>query len=456
MAKNRDSTEPNTAMEKLPKPNPLANISKKIDQLNGWVVYSIRPWIKATHNAVLAVEGAVLFGIGATLMQISEWLFAICAFIVLGFLLLAKSFSLSHWMKVVLGSVCSVLLAAVLIAITVLHKPEPEPWSNLQKLFHRAPPSVAIAIAPKENSPTEKPRDALKPTQSSDAGSPVEHQHTDTSSRRPDSHVQSGEVKEIRIDVKGSALDLEGELWKWVQPRLDQRLPIPFTERGPIDAKGIADFHAQYDDKIEKVIKTLQKCGANTGQITGSSRSATQLEDVFHVMDALEHTSRDLPVGHPECGTAPLGNGFTRADTDMYTLSIGGGSHGSYLKENGFLSERIGDGNYVAMYLKGTVLCVDVALVKPMDQYLVKVSCNQWKADPSLDVNFTDKAIEVVTLDRVPILQIIYVNPTTARVNGLFQGKDNTLLLESADGQPLRRIFKYPSWQHLHEYADQQ
>ena len=118
-----------------PKHNPLAPISKKVDQLNNWIVDFIGPWVKATRSAVLAAEGVALFGIGATLMQISEWFFAVFIFVALGILLVAKSLTASHWLKIVVGCVLSISLAMVLIAITVLHKPESEPWTNLQKLW---------------------------------------------------------------------------------------------------------------------------------------------------------------------------------------------------------------------------------------------------------------------------------------------------------------------------------
>jgi hypothetical protein len=118
-----------------PKPNPLAPLSKRVDQLNNWIVDSIRPWVTATRSAVLAAEGVALFGIGATLMQISEWFFAVFTFVALGILLFAKSLTASHWAKSVALCTLSILLATVLIAITVLHKPDSEPWSNLQRLW---------------------------------------------------------------------------------------------------------------------------------------------------------------------------------------------------------------------------------------------------------------------------------------------------------------------------------
>ena len=130
----------------LPKPNRFREVSARVDWFNDWVASIIQLFInkvfpseriKATREAVLAVEGVVLFSIGATLMQIGEWFFAICAFVALGFLLFAKSLTASHLLNKLLGCVGSILLSGALIAITALHKPGSEPWSNLQKIVHR-------------------------------------------------------------------------------------------------------------------------------------------------------------------------------------------------------------------------------------------------------------------------------------------------------------------------------
>ena len=151
----------------------LARTSEKVDQFNGWIVGFVSPWIEATLPAVLALEALAIFGLGATLMQISESFFAICVFIVLGFLLLAKSFTLDHWVKMTLGSVGAIFLTALLITIAVLHKPDSEQWSNLQKPFRSKAPTASMA-----NTNPSPSRQQQPPPTSNDVGHLSEWQKT--------------------------------------------------------------------------------------------------------------------------------------------------------------------------------------------------------------------------------------------------------------------------------------
>lgn len=130
-----------TTYFKLQFPKMLAGI----DRLNERIATHFQDWVRrvfqtekftATRRAILALEGIVLFGLGATLMQIGEWLLAIAVFVLLGFLLMAKSLTWNtHWALRSLAFLCSIALCTGLIAITTLHKPENEPWTNLQKLI---------------------------------------------------------------------------------------------------------------------------------------------------------------------------------------------------------------------------------------------------------------------------------------------------------------------------------
>lgn len=132
-------------LESLPK-NPIERASVKIDRLNERFAVGFQAFVngafqterfRATKEAVLALEGIALFSVGATLMQIGEWFFAVCLFVVLGFLLFAKALTLNGWIKNIAGCIGAVALSGVLIAITALHKPDSEPWSNLQKPWHQ-------------------------------------------------------------------------------------------------------------------------------------------------------------------------------------------------------------------------------------------------------------------------------------------------------------------------------
>jgi hypothetical protein len=126
----------------MPEPesrNLFRRMSAKVDRLNDQAAATIQAFVnrvfqterfRATKEAVLAVEGAALLSIGTTLMQIGESFFAICAFILLGFLLFAKALTANSWVKNLAGCASSVILIAGLITITCLHKPDSEPSSS--------------------------------------------------------------------------------------------------------------------------------------------------------------------------------------------------------------------------------------------------------------------------------------------------------------------------------------
>jgi hypothetical protein len=136
----------------------VVRASVKIDSLNGRFASEFQAVanrvfqtekFKATKEAVLAFEGIVFFSVGTTLMQIGESFFAICCFVVMGFLLFAKALTLNGWAKNLAGCAGAVILSGILITITVLHKPDMEPWSNLQKFGTRSPhPTPAIPETP--------------------------------------------------------------------------------------------------------------------------------------------------------------------------------------------------------------------------------------------------------------------------------------------------------------------
>jgi hypothetical protein len=144
-----------------------AGVSARIDQFNDWIAKSFQAlFVKvfqteqftATRKAVLAIEALALFSVGATLMQIGESAFAIAMFVILGFLLIAKSFTLNIggrlvWLVRSVSFFSSAALCVLLITIPVLRKPEGEPWTNLQKLWRKpiqavAPESKLVDITP--------------------------------------------------------------------------------------------------------------------------------------------------------------------------------------------------------------------------------------------------------------------------------------------------------------------
>jgi len=102
-------------------------------------------WIAAkfhtSRERIVQVELGGLFALGFTLMQIGEWAASVACWVTLTCIFFAK---LMAWEGVrgqkgltaflrISGAVGVIAGCVVLVAITALHKPENEPWSNLQK-----------------------------------------------------------------------------------------------------------------------------------------------------------------------------------------------------------------------------------------------------------------------------------------------------------------------------------
>ena len=112
---------------------------------NAWVADRLN----TTRERIVQVELGGLLALGFTLMQIGEWAAAIACWVILACIIFAKALawqgvSGQKGLTVILKGayLCFVIaVCVVLITITVLRKPETEPWSNLAKLF-RSPPQV--------------------------------------------------------------------------------------------------------------------------------------------------------------------------------------------------------------------------------------------------------------------------------------------------------------------------
>lgn len=97
---------------------------------------------------VLQIEIGALFALGVALMGIGEWAAAILCWVTLGVVLLTKVIAwqgISTLLKLFYAA-CAFGLCTLLITITVLRKPDSEPWSNLQKLWIRKPLAAAISV----------------------------------------------------------------------------------------------------------------------------------------------------------------------------------------------------------------------------------------------------------------------------------------------------------------------
>jgi hypothetical protein len=112
--------------------------SAKISTFNTYIAGKL----KTTQQWIFNFEVGGLLFLGFTLMQIGESAAAIICWVILAFILIAKSLTWEgikdrEWGTRILKGVMtfgSLALCVVLITITSLRKPDTEPWSNLQKI----------------------------------------------------------------------------------------------------------------------------------------------------------------------------------------------------------------------------------------------------------------------------------------------------------------------------------
>jgi hypothetical protein len=84
---------------------------------------------------------------------------------------------------------------------------------------------------------------------------------------------------------------------------------------------------------------------------------------------------------------------------------------------------------------------------------------------PGWDYNSNDRAIEIVNDKQLPVFQLIYNRPNHIVINGIFLVRDTPngppniyvaneagITINPTSPDSLRRVFKYPSWQHRGEY----
>jgi hypothetical protein len=126
----------------------LSGIRSCIQAINQWIASKLG----TTTRRVLQVEFGILFTFGFTMIQIGEYFFALVFWLVLACIWVFKacdwqgvnSYGITVFLKAC-HVICALLICTVLITITVLKKPDDEPWSSLQKLWVPSPPfSVRI------------------------------------------------------------------------------------------------------------------------------------------------------------------------------------------------------------------------------------------------------------------------------------------------------------------------
>ncbi len=224
-------------MREVDSQNSLQRMSAGVDRINSRFAATFQAIInkvfqterfRTTKEAVLAVEGVFLFSVGATLMQIGEWFLAILFFISMGFLLFAKALTLDHWAKKVIGSLAAVILSIFLLAITVLHKPPSDPWSNLQKIRHNS----ILAEAPAK--PLSQPSETISASSLTERPTPPV----------PRTKVLAHRAASSRSPTNLSATDTAGD---------------PLIERAVRDVQDCYSFENQYTERHKQAIEDVRK-----------------------------------------------------------------------------------------------------------------------------------------------------------------------------------------------------
>lgn len=115
-------------------------------------------------------------------------------------------------------------------------------------------------------------------------------------------------------------------------------------------------------------------------------------------------------------------------------------------------------------YIENNVLYADTEFYGGQG-HTISISKNTLSGlPPKWDYNSTNKALEIVNENVVPIYQLIYKTPNHICINGVFPSASG-LILADEDGMhinpklpiplKIKRIFKYPSYQHPGVYEEE-
>lgn len=113
-------------------------------------------------------------------------------------------------------------------------------------------------------------------------------------------------------------------------------------------------------------------------------------------------------------------------------------------------------------YVKNGKPYIDVKVYGNSQLIAVEVKENQFVIRPEgWDRNSSANALEIVNEKKAPVLQLYYKTPREIVVNGIFptaQGvlyiTENAMAYNPHKPPTIKRIFKYPSWQHPGEYEE--
>ena len=117
--------------------------------------------------------------------------------------------------------------------------------------------------------------------------------------------------------------------------------------------------------------------------------------------------------------------------------------------------------------LKDRRLCIDALVYTGENQKPIQLKDNNVENLPSgWDSNFSDKALEIVNEDGLPMFQLVYKDENTAMIRGVFCVDNMVGILDDFslgffDKSPailqkynVKRIFKYPDWKFHGQYED--
>jgi hypothetical protein len=280
--------------------------------------------------------------------------------------------------------------------------------------------------------------------------------------------------------LKDQVLALCKELATWSLAKFKERgdkskfenLPNPneySKVRAEYDQEARMEFDGKFLQRLNEIVKKLDRCNADTTKLKEAVRTATRVEQFHFIAVDLQAVAHNIPEGQPECGTGEPTQGFGTKDTGQYTLLLGESylSHYREYLEQGSGMIKLGGLNSFKIYLRNGIFCIDAQVYGGFGMPLIEVVCNHVTAPPSWDTNYTDEAIEVVDQNQVPMFQMIFESKTKIRVNGVFPADNNQLMIvtpldtkkidlprQSPIDVPLKRLFKYPAWKFPHQYAD--
>ena len=247
--------------------------------------------------------------------------------------------------------------------------------------------------------------------------------------------------------VKDRSLALSQKIEVWIEPKFNERTHISdpknpdeyYRARDEYDRKTTAEFNIRFLRPVNEIVQELDRCDADTAMLKQTMKTMTRVEHFGFIATWLRSAAHNIPEGQPGCGTGEPTKGFGIQDTGLYMLSIGSDTVGFYKEqlEQGRKSvgtTTIGGLNSFKIYIRGGIFCLDATIYGGLGMPSIEVICNHVKTSPDWDTNYTDKAVEVVDQNQVPMFQMIFENETKIRVNGVFPAENNEILIDTPKG----------------------